>query len=485
MGYQPSVRDIILAFFRRKTLFMLVCGAVFLAGGAYLLLKQPLYQSTASLVLHFDTQTVPNIDRTMNPTQPLGSNEHREILYSDSEIMRSTGVIHGVITAVGLARLYPQIAASQASDARKLDLATESLLANLVVDVGLQSDVLNINYFNPDPTVARAQRSRRHAPLRRHECIEHGADIGSDQRDERDPGCLPRAAAAARSRRPAARRCPVRPRALDEPVRLVRLQFEAPMDAAGEGQGNRGVADQRAQHAVSRGRVRAERRQSADDERDQAEDAQQDREQRHMAICHTLRRLAMGRSSPPVMLGHGHRPRDRHHPGFDRAERAVRDERAGPGLGPPRPPCGAGAQRRAGSRARTGLADDPQRFLPTVQVGITLVGMLAGVFGGARIANHLAAWLTNVPALRPVAETLSLALVVVVMTYLTLVLGELVPKQLALRRPEHIAARVAPAIAWIARVTSPVVWLLDSPRARCCGCSACIVRRSRRSPRRS
>ncbi len=155
MGYQPSVRDIILAFFRRKTLFMLVCGAVFMAGGAYLLLKQPLYQSTASLVLHFDTQAVPNIDRTMNPTQPLGSNEHREILYSDSEIMRSTGVIHGVITAVGLARLYPKIAASQASDARKLDLATESLLANLVVDVGLQSDVLNINYFNPDPTVAR------------------------------------------------------------------------------------------------------------------------------------------------------------------------------------------------------------------------------------------------------------------------------------------------------------------------------------------
>ena len=64
MGYQPFVRDINLAFFRRRALFMLVCGAVFLAGGAYLLLKQPLKQSTASLVLHFDTQTVPNmIDR--------------------------------------------------------------------------------------------------------------------------------------------------------------------------------------------------------------------------------------------------------------------------------------------------------------------------------------------------------------------------------------------------------------------------------------
>ena len=107
------------------------------------------------------------------------------------------------------------------------------------------------------------------------------------------------------------------------------------------------------------------------------------------------------------------------------------------------------------------LAGDPRRFLPTAQIGITLVSMLTGVFGGARIASDLTAWLATVPALASVAETLSLTLVVVVTTYLTLVLGELVPKHLALRRPEQIAARVAPAIAWMARVTSPVVWLLD------------------------
>ncbi len=155
MAYQPSLREIILAFFRRKTLFMLVFGVVCLGGGAYLLIKQPLYLSMASLVLHFDTQAVPNIDRTMNPTQPLGSNEHREILYSDADILRSTGVIHGVISTVGLDKLYPRIAKSDLSDARKLDQATNSLLANLVIDVGLQSDVLNINYFNTNATVAR------------------------------------------------------------------------------------------------------------------------------------------------------------------------------------------------------------------------------------------------------------------------------------------------------------------------------------------
>ena len=126
------------------------------------------------------------------------------------------------------------------------------------------------------------------------------------------------------------------------------------------------------------------------------------------------------------------------------------------------------------------LAGDPQRFLPTVQIGITLVSMLTGVFGGARIASDLRALLETVPALASVAETLSLAIVVVVTTYLTLVLGELVPKHLALRRPEHVAARVAPAIAWMARASGPVVWLLDSRRPRCCGCSACTARRGRR-----
>ena len=107
------------------------------------------------------------------------------------------------------------------------------------------------------------------------------------------------------------------------------------------------------------------------------------------------------------------------------------------------------------------LAEDPQRFLPTVQVGITLVSVLTGVVGGARIAAHIQDWLLTVPFLAPAAGTLALAVVVVVTTYLTLVLGELVPKQLALRRPEAVAVWVARPTTWTARMTSPAVWLLS------------------------
>jgi putative hemolysin len=113
-----------------------------------------------------------------------------------------------------------------------------------------------------------------------------------------------------------------------------------------------------------------------------------------------------------------------------------------------------------GAALARNLASDPQHFLPTVQVGITLVGVLTGVFGGARIASHIQDDLLLVPMLAPFAEPIAVALVVVVTTYLTLVLGELVPKQLALRRPEHVAARVAGSIALLARVVGPAVWVL-------------------------
>jgi putative hemolysin len=118
-----------------------------------------------------------------------------------------------------------------------------------------------------------------------------------------------------------------------------------------------------------------------------------------------------------------------------------------------------------GATLASTLAADPQLFLPTVQVGITLIGILAGVFGGARIGSELAGWLKQFPLMRPVAETLSIGLVVVGITYLTMVIGELVPKQLALRRPELIAVRVARPLAALARVTGPVVWLLSQSSA--------------------
>ncbi len=111
------------------------------------------------------------------------------------------------------------------------------------------------------------------------------------------------------------------------------------------------------------------------------------------------------------------------------------------------------------------LAEDPQRFLPTVQVGITLIGILAGVFGGARIAEHVAGWLMRLAMPRRLAEELALAVIVVVITYLSMVFGELVPKQLALRRPEATAAAMARPIAALARLAGPVVWLLGRSSA--------------------
>ena len=115
-----------------------------------------------------------------------------------------------------------------------------------------------------------------------------------------------------------------------------------------------------------------------------------------------------------------------------------------------------------GATAARALSEDPQRFLPTIQVGITLVSVLTGVFGGARIAAHLQSWLETFPSMVPLAETLSLAIVVLVTTYLTLVIGELVPKHLALRNPELTAAKVARPIAWVSRIGSPAVWVLGA-----------------------
>jgi putative hemolysin len=107
------------------------------------------------------------------------------------------------------------------------------------------------------------------------------------------------------------------------------------------------------------------------------------------------------------------------------------------------------------------LSDDPHRFLPTVQVGITLVGVLTGVFGGANVARHLRQWLETFPQIERFADSISLGLVVIVTTYLTLVLGELVPKQLALRQPEIIAALVARPLTVFIRIAGPVAWLLN------------------------
>lgn len=115
-----------------------------------------------------------------------------------------------------------------------------------------------------------------------------------------------------------------------------------------------------------------------------------------------------------------------------------------------------------GARVALELLRTPSRFISTVQVGITLVGILAGAFGGATLARPLAAWLAAIPALALYAQATALGLVVLAITVLSLVLGELVPKRVALAAPESLAAALAPAMRGLAAVAGPVVHALSA-----------------------
>ena len=115
------------------------------------------------------------------------------------------------------------------------------------------------------------------------------------------------------------------------------------------------------------------------------------------------------------------------------------------------------------SRARQALdlANHPNRFLSTVQIGITLVGILAGAFGGGTITEWLAAQLKAIPSVAPYSRTLALTGVVMCITYFSVILGELVPKRLALGHPESIAIFMAPPMRLLLRVCSPIVHLFS------------------------
>jgi putative hemolysin len=115
----------------------------------------------------------------------------------------------------------------------------------------------------------------------------------------------------------------------------------------------------------------------------------------------------------------------------------------------------------SGARVALALSEQPTRFLSTVQIGITLVGILAGAFSGATIAESFAVNLESNGLSRAVAEPLALGVVVLILTFVSLVIGELVPKRFALAHADAIAARVAPIIHLIARVAHPAVAVLQ------------------------
>src|SRR3954466_5353978 len=119
----------------------------------------------------------------------------------------------------------------------------------------------------------------------------------------------------------------------------------------------------------------------------------------------------------------------------------------------------------SGAKCALELAAEPGRFLSTVQSGITLITIINGAFSGASLGQPVADRLELTGLAPSTAHTLGYGIVVVVITFVSLVIGEIVPKQMALRSPEPIAAVIAKPMKWLSRITAPFVWLLDRSSA--------------------
>ena len=122
----------------------------------------------------------------------------------------------------------------------------------------------------------------------------------------------------------------------------------------------------------------------------------------------------------------------------------------------------AAADGSAGAAKAVELQENPDRFLSTVQIGITLVGILSGAFGGALLSDEIGALVAQVPSLAPYSEQIGFGVVILVITYFALVIGELVPKNIALNRPELIATIFSRPMDLVSKLTAPAVWLLSA-----------------------
>ncbi|WLS02895.1 hemolysin family protein [Shinella oryzae] len=120
------------------------------------------------------------------------------------------------------------------------------------------------------------------------------------------------------------------------------------------------------------------------------------------------------------------------------------------------------AQGVRGAATALRLAEDPGKFLSTVQIGITLIGILAGAFSGAALGGRLRDILAAEGVPDWLADPLGFGIVIFIITYLSVVVGELVPKQIALRNPERFASMVAPSMSLLSKIGAPAVWALDA-----------------------
>jgi putative hemolysin len=120
---------------------------------------------------------------------------------------------------------------------------------------------------------------------------------------------------------------------------------------------------------------------------------------------------------------------------------------------------------RRGAQTALDLAADPGRFLSAVQIGITMIGILAGAYSGASLGGPTGERIALLGIAPDTAATIGFVIVIVITTYMSLIIGELVPKQFALRAPENIASLLSVPMLWTARATAPLVWLLDRTSA--------------------
>ena len=122
------------------------------------------------------------------------------------------------------------------------------------------------------------------------------------------------------------------------------------------------------------------------------------------------------------------------------------------------------AAKKGNKSAKTALdlANSPNKFLSTVQIGITLIGILTGIYSGDKITKDVELFIQSYQVFQPYAHSIAVGIVVVVLTFFSLVLGELLPKRIGLNHPESIAKTVAMPMKFISIITAPFIWLLTS-----------------------
>ena len=121
-------------------------------------------------------------------------------------------------------------------------------------------------------------------------------------------------------------------------------------------------------------------------------------------------------------------------------------------------------KNKGNSSAKTALelSENPSKFLSTVQIGITLIGILLGVYSGDRLTSDLIETLEQVPLIAPYAKTIASGFIVILITFFSILFGELLPKRLGLKYPESIALWIAKPMLWLSSIASPFVWLLTT-----------------------